>query len=103
MGVMQRLARAVLPARRRSDRVPPDERKRGAGVVGLVRNDLGRIAETGTVHVPQLFTIERYPTVWQMTSTVRARTRESLERIFQALFPPASITGVPKRRAMEII
>lgn len=72
-------------------------------IVDMVRNDLGRIAVTGTVHVPHLFTVEKYPSVWQMTSTVRARTREPLVRIFQALFPPASITGVPKRRAMEII
>ena len=72
-------------------------------IVDMVRNDIGRIAVTGTVDVPHLFTVEQYPSVWQMTSTVRARTRESLVRIFQALFPPASITGVPKRRAMEII
>ncbi len=72
-------------------------------IVDMVRNDLGRVAATGTVHVPQLFTVERYPTVWQMTSTVSAQTTQPLDRIFQALFPPASITGVPKRRAMEVI
>ncbi|MBN1829830.1 MAG: aminotransferase class IV, partial [Deltaproteobacteria bacterium] len=55
------------------------------------------------VHVPSLLLLEKYPTVWQMTSTVRARTYEPLDRIFQALFPPASITGAPKRRTMEII
>jgi para-aminobenzoate synthetase / 4-amino-4-deoxychorismate lyase len=72
-------------------------------IVDMMRNDMSRIAVIGTVHVPHLFSIEKYPTVWQMTSTVWARTREPLMRIFQALFPPASVTGVPKRRATEII
>src|SRR5262249_22826503 len=72
-------------------------------IVDMVRNDLGRIAQTGSVHVPRLFAIEQYPTVWQMTSTVRARTDASLEGILRDLFPPTSITGAPKRRAMEII
>jgi len=72
-------------------------------IVDMVRNDLGRAAETGSVHVPALFAVEQYPTVWQMTSTVRAKTLVPLDRIFQALFPPASITGAPKRRTMEII
>ena len=72
-------------------------------IVDMVRNDLGRIAAAGSVQVPALFQIEQYPTVWQMTTTVRARTRAPLVEILQATFPPASITGAPKRRAMQII
>ncbi len=72
-------------------------------IVDMVRNDLGRVAHCGSVHVPSLFGIEKYQNMWQMTSTVRGQTHESLDRIFQATFPPASITGAPKRRTMEII
>ena len=72
-------------------------------IVDMVRNDMGRIARPGSVTVPQLFEIEQYPTVWQMTSTVAARTDASVTDIFTALFPPASITGAPKRQAMQII
>lgn len=79
------------------------ERAENVMIVDMVRNDLGRIALTGTVRVPHLFTLEQYPTVWQMTSTVRASSRAPLDRIFRALFPAASVTGAPKRRAMEII
>jgi len=83
-------------------RASEKERAENLMIVDMVRNDLGRVARTGTVHVPELFTVERYPTVWQMTSTVRAETREPLDRIFQCLFPAASIVGAPRRRAMEI-
>jgi len=72
-------------------------------IVDMVRNDMGRVAEPGSVHVPALFSIERYPTVWQMTSTVESRTTRSFVDIVQALFPCASITGAPKVRTMEII
>ena len=72
-------------------------------IVDMVRNDMGRIAETGTVCVDDLFTIEKYSTLWQMTSTVKAKTNASPSGIFKALFPPASITGAPKIRTMEII
>jgi len=79
------------------------ERAENVMIVDMVRNDLGRVALCGSVHVSSLFEVERYPTVWQMTSTVRALTREPLDRILQATFPPASITGAPKCRTMEII
>ena len=79
------------------------ERAENLMIVDMVRNDLGRIAAPGSVRTPALFELERYPTVWQMTSTVRARTDESLGRILQAAFPPASITGAPKRRTMDIL
>ncbi len=72
-------------------------------IVDMLRNDLGRVAEIGSVAVPSLFDIERYPTLLQMTSTVTARSRASLGEILGALFPCASITGAPKKRTMEII
>jgi para-aminobenzoate synthetase/4-amino-4-deoxychorismate lyase len=72
-------------------------------IVDMIRNDLGRIAKIGSVSVPELFTVERYPTLWQMTSTVTAQTHASLTRIFTALFPCASITGAPKVSTMRII
>jgi len=72
-------------------------------ITDMVRNDLGRLAVPGTVQVPALFAIERYPTVWQMTSTVTARSDACLTTLFTALFPAASITGAPKRAAMAFI
>lgn len=72
-------------------------------IVDMIRNDLGRVAEVGSVRVPKLFETERYPTVWQMTSTVEAETRAPLTEILAALFPCASITGAPKRSTMKII
>jgi para-aminobenzoate synthetase/4-amino-4-deoxychorismate lyase len=79
------------------------ERAENVMIADMVRNDLGRIAVCGSVHVPSLFSVEKYPTVWQMTSTVRAQTHAPLDQILRAISPPASITGAPKRRAMEII
>ena len=72
-------------------------------ILDMVRNDMGRVARTGSVCVPEIFSIEKYPTVWQMTSTVQAKTEASLPEIFQYLFPAASITGAPKVRTMQII
>lgn len=72
-------------------------------IVDMVRNDMGRIAEPGSVRVPELFALERYPTLWQMTSTVRCDTGAPFGEIFRALFPAASITGAPKARTMQII
>ncbi|AWL05349.1 aminodeoxychorismate synthase component I [Massilia oculi] len=74
-------------------------------IVDLLRNDLGRVAQTGSVEVPALFDVQRYGAVLQMTSTVQARLRldAGLEEIFKALYPCGSITGAPKRRTMEII
>ena len=72
-------------------------------IVDMLRNDLGRVARTGSVQVPRLFEAERYPTVWQMTSTVCAETGASFGEIMAALFPCASITGAPKARTMQII
>ena len=72
-------------------------------IVDMIRNDIGRIAEIGSVQVSSLFDIERYPTVLQMTSQVRARTRAAFPEIMATLFPCASITGAPKVRTMQII
>lgn len=74
-------------------------------IVDLLRNDLGRVATVGSVHVPQLFAIERYPTLFQMTSTVAATTQPGtmLDDIFAALFPCGSITGAPKASTMNLI
>ena len=83
----------------------PKNRAENLMIVDLLRNDIGRIAVTGSVKVPALFEVTRYSSVLQMTSTVQARLREdaSLADIFQALYPCGSITGAPKRRTMEII
>lgn len=74
-------------------------------IVDLLRNDLGRIAEIGSVSVPKLFEIETYATVHQMTSIVTAQLRQGIDfaQICAALFPCGSITGAPKIRAMQII
>jgi para-aminobenzoate synthetase/4-amino-4-deoxychorismate lyase len=74
-------------------------------IVDLLRNDAGRVAEFGSVEVARLFDVETYPTVLQLTSSIRARTREgtSLADLFRALFPCGSVTGAPKVRTMQII
>lgn len=73
-------------------------------IVDLLRNDLGRLAEPGSVRVDALFSLERYPTVWTMTSTVSALApHASLEDVLRALFPCGSITGAPKVAAMRRI
>ncbi|TWJ32450.1 aminodeoxychorismate synthase component I [Geobacter argillaceus] len=86
-------------------RQSPKERAENLMIVDLLRNDLGIVAETGSVRVASLFDLESYPTVHQMTSTVTARLRQGvgLVELFRALFPCGSVTGAPKRRAMEII
>jgi len=72
-------------------------------IVDMVRNDMGRIADIGSVQATSLFDVEKYPTLWQMTSTVRCTTDPSITNIFRALFPAASITGAPKVRTIQII
>lgn len=74
-------------------------------IVDLMRNDLSRVAVPGSVAVPDLFTVESYPTVHQMTSTVTARLGEGRDAVdvLAALFPCGSITGAPKQRSMEVI
>lgn len=72
-------------------------------IVDMVRNDVGSIARPGTVSVARLFEIEKYPSLWQMTSTVSGTTEVGLAGLFRAMFPAASITGAPKARTTEII
>ncbi|MEQ8485667.1 MAG: chorismate-binding protein [Pseudomonadales bacterium] len=72
-------------------------------ITDMVRNDLGRIADVGSVQATDLFRLEPYPTLWQLTSTVRGDSDAPLRALLGALFPAASITGAPKRRTMEII
>lgn len=79
------------------------DRAENVMIVDVVRNDLGRVAEIGSIRVPRLFDVSRYPNVWQMTSRVTARSPAALPELFEALFPAASITGAPKIRASEII
>ncbi|MGB3562351.1 MAG: aminodeoxychorismate synthase component I [Thermoanaerobaculia bacterium] len=97
-------------------RYPEEDRRRGEWlrqsaknraenlmIVDMVRNDLGRIAQPGTVEVTSLFELERYPSIHQLTSTVEARTDATAPELFTALFPCASITGAPRVRTMELI
>ncbi len=72
-------------------------------ILDMVRNDLGRLASPGEVKTEEICALEKYPTVWQLTSTATARSKASLAEIFQALFPCASITGAPKVQTMQII
>jgi len=84
-------------------RTSAKERAENLMIVDMMRNDFGRVAETGSIHVPRLFSTEKHPTLWQMTSTVKARSKASLFSIMKALFPAASVTGAPKPRVMQII
>ncbi len=86
-------------------RASPKARAENLMIVDLLRNDIGRIAQAGSVHVPALFALEAYPTVHQMTSTVVGDLDgpASLSRLLPALFPCGSVTGAPKIRAMQII
>jgi para-aminobenzoate synthetase/4-amino-4-deoxychorismate lyase len=81
------------------------ERAENVMITDLLRNDLSRVAEVGSVRVPELFVAERYPTVWQLTSSVTARLRAEigLTELFAALFPSGSVTGAPKLAAMTAI
>lgn len=74
-------------------------------IVDLLRNDIGRVAEPGSVSVPQLFEVEAFPAVYHLVSTVRGRLPVGTENsdLLRACFPGGSITGAPKIRAMEII
>ncbi|MBE84000.1 MAG: aminodeoxychorismate synthase, component I [Gemmatimonadetes bacterium] len=90
---------------RRELHVSEKDRAENLMIVDLLRNDLGRVSLPGSVEVMDLWNIEPYETVYQMTSTIRSRLREDvdLNEIFCALFPCGSVTGAPKIRTMEII
>ena len=83
----------------------PKDRAENLMIVDLIRNDLSRIAEPGSVEVSDLFKVETYPTLHTMVSTVTARKRKDagVADILRALFPCGSVTGAPKIRAMEIL
>jgi para-aminobenzoate synthetase/4-amino-4-deoxychorismate lyase len=91
-------ARAVLAT-------SPKNRAENLMIVDLIRNDLGRIAEVGSVKVQDLFEVQTYPTFHTMVSTVIAHKRNDagIAEIVRALFPCGSVTGTPKIRAMEIL
>jgi aminodeoxychorismate synthase, subunit I (EC 6.3.5.8)/aminodeoxychorismate synthase, glutamine amidotransferase subunit (EC 6.3.5.8) len=74
-------------------------------IIDLERNDLGRICKIGTIKVPALIELEKYPTVWHLVSTITGQLKNNLfpSEILRAVFPGGSITGAPKIRAMEII
>ena len=74
-------------------------------IVDLIRNDLGKISKTGSVKVSSLFDVERYSTLFQMTSTVKSVLKDDITYfdIFKSLFPGGSVTGAPKIRTMQII
>lgn len=72
-------------------------------ITDMVRNDLSKIALRGSVKVEELFKIEGYATLFQMHSKVSALTHKGLEEVLFATFPPASVVGAPKRKAVEVI
>ncbi|KNH10104.1 Para-aminobenzoate synthase, aminase component / Aminodeoxychorismate lyase [Candidatus Burkholderia brachyanthoides] len=83
----------------------PKNRAENVMIVDLLRNDMSRVAVTGSVHVPALFSAEPYASVWQLTSTIEARVipGTSFAEIVRALFPCGSITGAPKYQTMQLI
>lgn len=91
--------------RRRALRASPKELAENLMIVDLMRNDMGRVAETGSVCVPELFRVETYPSLHTLISVVKAKLRRDVGilELMKALFPCGSVTGAPKLRAMEII
>ena len=89
------------------DDLKTDEKTRAENVmiVDLIRNDLSRIAQPGSVHVHDLFNIETYPTLHQVTSSISAKLKQgsSIKTLVEALFPCGSVTGAPKIKAMQLI
>jgi para-aminobenzoate synthetase component 1 len=81
----------------------PKDRAENVMIVDLVRNDLGRTAETGSVTVPELCQVEEHPGLVHLVSTVRARTKASWAEIIETTFPPGSVTGAPKFSALRLI
>ena len=99
--------RTTAEDRRTAEWLRTDSKNRSENVmiVDLLRNDLGRLCVYGSVRVNDLFSVARYPSLWQMTSTVTGtlRPQVSYAEIFRALFPCGSVTGAPKVHAMELL
>ncbi len=97
--------RSIKEDREKAEWLQKSEKNRAENlmIVDMIRNDLGKVAQTGSVQVDHLFDVEKYPTVWQMTSTVSAKSVATISEIITALFPCASITGAPKAHTMKII
>lgn len=105
-GTRPRMAEAEADAAMAQDLATSvKDRAENLMIVDLMRNDLARVAEAGSVHVDAPFAVESYPTVHQMVSTVRARLTpgHGAMDLVRALFPCGSITGAPKIRAMELL
>lgn len=105
-GTLPRLAdteQDAAQARRLAD--SPKDRAENLMIVDLLRNDIGRVAQPGSVRVPELFVVEPFPAVHHLVSTITATLPEpaSATELLRACFPGGSITGAPKVRAMEII
>lgn len=104
-GLSAEADRSAADALRTSEK----DRAENIMITDMIRNDIGRVAEPGTVETVRPFDIEGYPTVWQMTSTVKGRIGQAKRgdgaavRVLEALFPCASITGAPKVNTMRII
>ncbi|MDP8218534.1 MAG: aminodeoxychorismate synthase component I [Candidatus Theseobacter exili] len=83
----------------------PKNRAENIMITDLMRNDLGQICKPGSIHVPELCSVEKYSTLFQMISTVRGQLRKDvkLSKIFKSMFPSGSVTGAPKWHTMEII
>lgn len=89
--------------RKRMLKVSAKERAENVMIADMVRNDMGKVAAAGSVEAAALYEIEKYRTVWQMTSTITASTDATVCDIFGALFPSASVTGAPKVASMKLI
>jgi para-aminobenzoate synthetase/4-amino-4-deoxychorismate lyase len=99
--------RSTLEDLEMRDRLVRSEKERAGNlmIVDMLRNDLGRVARSGTVEVRELMQPERHPTLWQLTSTIDAELEQGtgLAELFTAVFPCGSVTGAPKVSTMEII
>ncbi len=105
-GTIKRSSDASIDRRlRQALKESEKDRAENTMIVDLMRNDFGRFCQFGSVYVPRLYVVEAYDTVYQMVSYVsgRIRNKTCFPDIIRATFPPGSITGAPKKRAMEII